>query len=508
MKKFVYLLIIFSIIFLILLIISSTTSFFVFNLANNNVPNFIFPLVIIGLSVYISGKAYNAYQRKMDLEEATRKLRKIREKDRRELVILDEYQERVGTSGRIVKTAGGYPSLLPYIEVYYPVPPSLIIPLSEYESKGVKLVKKVAPDEWKRAQYLLREIIIHPYYAPPNSQNEKERKEFERIKHEWEKIKESILEKSKEISSQREPIEKLEGILFTIADNFSYVFPFAAITHPDVLSPEEAMKNIYNALRELEDILNKHPFLKVDCELIKTVTEKLIKIYNSGSFKNKEIFYEIHDKMFLLQRIRIYLKDLLSSLDPAKINSVLDKISYFINSPPEIRIELIARGIITEAHETAHGVFERIVYKDFGIPIRRIYEDELLHAINEGFAMAYSLYHLLSEIEKGSVSPRGIVPLTRDVEMLFIKKNDPNYLSYYLGAKLFGLKEICEKIENINFSNLSPEEFRKVVGDLKKEVREKIERVLETLKENREIVVNEKSWEERYEELIKKLYQS
>jgi hypothetical protein len=78
MKKFVYLLIIFSIIFPILFIISSTTSFFVFNLANNNVPNFIFPLVIIGLSVYISRKAYDAYQRKMDLKEATRKLRKIR----------------------------------------------------------------------------------------------------------------------------------------------------------------------------------------------------------------------------------------------------------------------------------------------------------------------------------------------------------------------------------------------------------------------------------------------
>jgi hypothetical protein len=198
------------------------------------------------------------------------------------------------------------------------------------------------------------------------------------------------------------------------------------------------------------------------------------------------------------------LKRLPSSLDPAKINSVLDKISYFINSPPEIRIELIARGIITEAHETAHGVFERIVYKDFGIPIRRIYEDELLCVVDEGFAMAYSLYHLLSEIEKGSVSPKGIKPFTRLVEMLFIEK-DPS--EHYFGAKLFGLKEICEKIENVNFSNLSSEEFRKVVGDLKKEVRERIEKVIGTLKRNPEILVSEESWESRYDKLIKELYQ-
>jgi len=79
MKKIVYINY-FSIIFPILFIISSTTSFFVFNLSNNNVPNFIFPLVIIGLSVYISGKVYDAYQRKMDLKEATRKLRKIRKR--------------------------------------------------------------------------------------------------------------------------------------------------------------------------------------------------------------------------------------------------------------------------------------------------------------------------------------------------------------------------------------------------------------------------------------------
>ena len=202
------------------------------------------------------------------------------------------------------------------------------------------------------------------------------------------------------------------------------------------------------------------------------------------------------------------MERLLSSLNPAKINSVVDKINYFINSPPEKRIELIANGVITEAHETAHSVFERIVYKDFGIPIKRIYEDELLCVVDEGFAMAYSLYHLLSEIEKGSVSPKGILSLTRDVKILFI--NGPKYSGYryYLGAKLFGLKEICEKIENVNFSNLSPEEFKKVVGDLKKEVRERIEKVIGTLKRNSEIVLSEKSLEERYEELIKKLYHS
>jgi hypothetical protein len=37
------------------------------------------------------------------------------------------------------------------------------------------MIKKVAPGEWKKAQYLLREIIVYPCYAPPNSQDEKER---------------------------------------------------------------------------------------------------------------------------------------------------------------------------------------------------------------------------------------------------------------------------------------------------------------------------------------------
>ena len=59
--------------------------------------------------------------------------------------------------------------------VYCEVPPSLSVLFSEYESEGVKMIKKVAPGEWKKAQYLLREIIVYPCYAPPNSQDEKER---------------------------------------------------------------------------------------------------------------------------------------------------------------------------------------------------------------------------------------------------------------------------------------------------------------------------------------------
>ena len=502
MKKFVYLLIIFSIIFPILFIISSTTSFFVFNLSNNNVPNFIFPLVIIGLSVYISGKAYNAYQRKMDLEEATKKLRKIREAYKERLVVLDKPILEEEEHGKEVSFGRRFP-VFSLMEVYYPIPPSLVISSSEYESQGVRLIKKVAPYEWEKARHLLRDIIIDPYRAPPNSQNEKEKEEFEKIKYEWEKIKKNIVEKSKEIYNQIDSVEKLKRIWLTVADNLFSLFPFAGITHPDILlPPKEAIKSIYDALRDLEEISIRNPFLSDYCETITTVAKKLVEIYKSGSF-NKEIEKEVYDEMFRLEKVKRGLDRLLSSLDPANIHLVLNAINFFINSKPEIRIELIARGIITETHETAHSIIERVMRKYFGDRIiLKIYEDPLLLAISEGFAMAYSFYHLLSEIEKGSISPKSIKPLIGDVK-LFLIGGTP----YYFGAKLFGLKEICEKIENVNFSNLSPEEFKKVVGDLKGEIRERIVKIVEALRKNREIVISEESWESRYEKLIKELYQ-
>ena len=75
------------------------------------------------------------------------------------------------------------------------------------------------------------------------------------------KIKESILEKSKEIYSQMEAVKDLEVILFTIMDNFSSVFPFARITCPEFfISKRSNKKYLYCIKKSKRDIQEKSLF--------------------------------------------------------------------------------------------------------------------------------------------------------------------------------------------------------------------------------------------------------
>ncbi len=90
------------------------------------------------------------------------------------------------------------------------------------------------------------------------------------------------------------------------------------------------------------------------------------------------------------------------------INNLLVNIDIFINSSPNKRAKIIFRGLSAEAHETAHGVFEKTLTQYFNIPKEKIYSDNFLRALTEGFSMSFSTYYILSKTEEGFLPPEAV----------------------------------------------------------------------------------------------------
>jgi hypothetical protein len=480
-----------------------------------------------------SSEAHNVYSRKIiDLDEATKRLGKIRKKYEMNLIPLDSTTscEKQDCSCYFPGTSSA--------QIYYRVP----FPVSsdEYKTEGVKILERIAPYEWERVKSILRKIIENPSYASPDSKDKYGRKEFEKIKTKWEEIKMSILGNpeveniEKEVDEIRRKIKDYRNFkknLYWLYDTIPSLFPpLIDELRPDtVFSPEEARRKIHEYLKDLEKISNENPSLQDYFISIKGIVEKIIENYDS-KILNEE---EIKEKLSYLLKIEQEIWKTLNILESQEykfssylqnINKLLVNIDLFINSPSERRADIIFGDLSTIVHEFAHAIFEKIITQYFNIPKEKIHSDNFLRALNEGFAMSFSIYYILSQVEKGFLPPKAVSyilfeNILADTIFLFslilykmlddktqqeLREKYEKILIYHRGYELFGLEKLPEKIKNIDFSNLSQKEIRTEVRRLRKEIRKNIERIIGTLKENPEFVVSDDS--SRYDKLIKKLF--
>jgi hypothetical protein len=481
-----------------------------------------------------SSETHNVYSRKIiDLDEATKRLRRMREIHEIKLNPLDS----TTSCGK----QGCYFPENSSAQIYYRVP--FPVPSDEYKTEGVKILERVAPYEWDRAKSILRKIIENPYYASPDSKDKDGRKEFWKIKTEWEEIKMSILENQevknveKEVDEIRRKIKDYRNFkknLYWLYDAIPSLFPHLIYKFRSdrVLSPEEARREIHEYLENLRRISNENPSLQDYFTSIKGIFEKIIENYDSKNLNEEEI----KEKLSYLLKIEQEIWKTLNTLESQEykyssylqnINKVLVNIDLFINSTSKEREKIIFRDLFVEAHETAHRTFEEIITQYFNIPKEKIYSDNFLRALNEGFAMSFSTYYILSQAEKGFLPPEAVSYILIDnilTDSLFIlflilykmlddkaqhelREKYEEILIYHRGYELFGLEKIREKIKSIDFSNLSnlsPKELRTEIRRLRKEIGKNIRRVIGALKENPEFVVSEDP--SRYDELIKKLF--
>jgi hypothetical protein len=468
------------------------------------------------------------------LEGATKKLREIR---RRYGIKLNP---RDSSTSCGTQCCSYYSPETSSAQVSYKVP----LPISsEYETQGAKIVKEIAPDEWDEIKNILRRIIENPYYAPPNSKSKEKKEEFDEIKAEWERIKTNILEKLEvenipekveEIRRKIEVYREFDKYLYWIYDIIPSLFPpLIGKFRPDsILPPEDARREICKYLENLREISNKEPSLQNYFTSIESTVKKIIEKYDSKkSFKEEEIREKLSSLLKILQETDNTLGTLwsqkyhlLTRLE--KINDLLVNIEDFINSPPKRRMDVIVGNLSDEVHETAHGIFRKMIMNQLGIPAEKKYSNVFLHAINEGFAMSYELYYILSQVEKGFLPPEAasytlfksmftcglllpfssiVYKLLDDKEQHELKEEYKEILTFRCGCKLFGLEEIYKKIKGIDFSKLSQKELRTKVRNLKKEIRRNLGRVIGALKKNPELVLTED--QSNLDELIKKLYE-
>jgi len=487
--------------------------------------------LIKSLDVY-TPRAYIP-QCKVYLEGATKKLREI--KRRYEIKL----NPRDSSTSCGTQCCSYYSPETSSAQVSYKVP----LPISsEYETQGAKIVKEIAPDEWDRIKNILRKIIENPYYAPPNSENEVEKKEFDEIKAEWEKIKtniweelerENIAEKVEEIRRKIEVYGEFQKYLDWLYDDIPSLFPplIDEFCPTRILPSENARREICKYLENLREISNKEPSLQDYFTSIESTVKKIIEKYDSKSFKEGEIREKLSSLPKISQEIGKTLNTLWSqkyhlSTCLQNINNLLVNIEDFINSPPERRMNIIVGNLCDEAHEIAHGIFDKMIRNQLGIPAEKIYSNVFLHAINEGFAISYELYYILSQVEKGFLPPEAasyiliksmftcglllpfssiLYELLDDKKQHELKEEYKKIITYRCGCKLFGLEEIDKKVKSIDFSNPSQKELRTKVRNLKREIRRNIERVIGALKKNLELVLSED--QSNLDELIKKLYE-
>lgn len=315
----------------------------------------------------------------MYLEGATKKLREIR---RRYGIKLNP---RDSSTSCGTQCCSYYSPETSSAQVSYKVP----LPISsEYETQGAKIVKEIAPDEWDEIKNILRRIIENPYYAPPNSKSKEKKEEFDEIKAEWERIKTNILEKLEvenipekveEIRRKIEVYREFDKYLYWIYDIIPSLFPpLIGKFRPDsILPPEDARREICKYLENLREISNKEPSLQNYFTSIESTVKKIIEKYDSKkSFKEEEIREKLSSLLKILQETDNTLGTLwsqkyhlLTRLE--KINDLLVNIEDFINSPPKRRMDVIVGNLSDEVHETAHGIFRKMIMNQLGIPAEK-----------------------------------------------------------------------------------------------------------------------------------------
>jgi hypothetical protein len=439
-----------------------------------------FPYFPILLSICLIITFYLVYQKKIAIEEIEGKLKKYREKRGIEYETRGSWESKGAELQLPFDPAGLYYPTKRKVVVYS----SFLPPLPGYETRGVKVMKEKYPEYWKEIEELLLKAIKEPYSRKETpkgiSKLLKKMKIFKNEEDElyskFNKLKRKIIGK---LEYERKKYRSLMSLRYIIDDLLDYLVSirpeFIDIVHPYVLlPPEEAKKKISVLLQEMHHLpLYYLPdkFKKLPLTIEKAVHASL---YSS---QVEEYFYDLYMmKKELEEEI-----EKVSSFQ--QIDKELEEIAQFLVASHQTKLGKISEHIFREAHETGHGIFHTSFLKEE--ETRAFYSTGLFGFFDEGFADAFTLYYIAKQVEKGYLPldvlklvarrERGL--LEHVLKLLESGKEVGIYLNYVVGDKIFYLDKAWEEIERLSPEELSPEELRRKVREIRKMIGSRIEYV-------------------------------
>jgi hypothetical protein len=436
-------------------------------LVSNHFPYF--PILIsIGLIITF----YLVYQKKIAIEESEEKLKKYREKRGIKYEMKDQ-EERKAIELELKFTPRG---------LYYPGERKVVVyskfphPLHGYETKGIKAIKEKYPEYWKEIEEILLKAIKEPYdnkVTTKDTSKPLEKMEKDELYSKFDEVKRKIKEK---LEDERKKYESLKNLQYFIGDLLEYlasIHPkFIGVVNPYlVLSPEEAKKMIKLLLKEMYQVSLYLP------EKFKELPSKIEKAVRSSLYSLEGEKY-VYDLYMMKKEIE---KEIEKESSIRQIYKELEEISQFLAESPQTRLEKIAVHISVEAHETGHAIFYTSILREE--ERRLFYSTEIFSFFDEGFADAFRLYYIAGQVEKGYL-PLDVLKLAARerkmnyenvLKLLEYGKDVGIYLNYVIGDKIFHLDKAWEEIEKLSSEELSPEEFRKKVREIRKIIGSRIE---------------------------------
>jgi Mg2+ and Co2+ transporter CorA len=223
------------------------------------------------------------------------------------------------------------------------------------------------------------------------------------------------------------------------------------IKNPEM--PDKEMYELKTRLYEIEtNILEKfkHSYKYYNLQLNKE---------NNPLYQVKELFSSLFYRVFK------------GPMREKSVKEEFKEIERFVDNRHYI-LDRISAHVFVEYHETAHAILHNL--------IKELYYT-IPSSLDEGFADAFAVYHLLDRIERGYITPLSLYQLASYIEST-IKDRNPNNLKYAIGDLIFGLDEIMTAMFKLHFSDLSMEELRKEVSHLRRKLGSNIEYIIGIIK--------------------------
>ena len=472
--------------------------------------HFLFLPILLSIGLIIT--FYLVYQKKIAIEEIEEKLKKYREK-------------------RGIKYEMGEMEPSDFTGLYYSQERKVVVystfphPLPGYETEGIRAIKEKFPKYWKEIEELLLKAIKELYSQKEaqkgmskilkkimkifKNKNEEDElySRFNKLRREIERELKDEREKYESLIILNRFVDKLLGYLASIHREVT------DIVHPNVLlPPEEAKKNISLLLQEM----HRHPLYYLP-EKFKKLPLTIEKAMCSSLFSPQGEKY-IYDLYMMKKELEEEIEKVRSFL---QIDRELERIAGFLSTSPESKLKDISKHIFIEAHETGHGIFHSFFKEE---EKETFYSTGLFEFFDEGFADAFTLYYTAKQVEKGYlpldvlklVASRQKIPLEYVIGMPKSEKGVKSYLDYVVksyipyavGDKIFRLDEIWKEIEKLSPEELSPEEYRKKVREIRRMIGNRIEYVSGVIKSTIPFEEKYKRLKEIKEEAYKNIFGS
>ena len=256
-------------------------------------------------------------------------------------------------------------------------------------------------------------------------------------------------------------------------------------------------------------------------EYWKEIEELLLKAIKEPYAKKNELYSKFDE---LREKIKMKLKgedkkfkSLINLLCLTKVRFVkqiekeLEEIAQFLAASPKAKLEKISEHIFIEAHETGHGIFHSFFKEE---EERAFYSTRIARFFSEGFADAFTLYYIAKQVERGYL-PLDVLKLAAHrrkqllleyvINLLESGKEVGIYLNYIVGDIIFYLDKAWEEIEKLSPKELSTEEYRKRVREIRKMIGNRIEYVIGIIKSPIPFEEKYKKLEEIEREAYKKI---